>query len=142
MKYLLPMLFCLLAVLGGCSSMQYALETAERTRDAMEKAGEELRSAMEVADKARASYIAALKEGDTDKVQATLKALQTAEEERRARELNFDATEKAFRQASAELENAKKQDNYVEGVIGLVLGGLLGGGGGFLTGRKKKADSQ
>lgn len=135
MKFLLPILFCLLA---GCSSLQYALETAERSREAMELAGAELREAMEVAEKARGKYIDALKEGDTDKVAATLQALQSAEEERRARELNFDATQKAFRLASNELENAKQQDNYLEGVLGLILGGLIGGGGGFLTGRKRK----
>lgn len=138
MKYLIPFLFLLIA---GCSSLQYALETAERSRDAMEQAGVELRDAMEIAGKAREKYIDALKEGDTDKVEATLQALQTAEEERRARELNFDATQKAFRQASAELDNAKQQDNYLEGVLGLILGGILGGGGGFLTGRKRKTDN-
>ncbi|MCA8913693.1 MAG: hypothetical protein KDB82_18560 [Planctomycetes bacterium] len=137
MKYLIPILILLLA---GCSSLQYALETAERSRDAMEKAGAELRDALEVTDKAREKYIEALKEGDTDKVEATLKALQAAEEERRARELNFDETQKAFRQASAELETAKQQDNYLEGVLGLILGGIIGGGSGFLTGRKKKPE--
>ena len=137
MKYLIPILFLLIA---GCSSLQYALETAERSRDAMEKAGAELRDALEVTDKAREKYIEALKEGDTDKVEVTLKALQAAEEERRARELNFDETQKAFRQASAELENAKQQDNYLEGVLGLILGGIIGGGSGFLSGRKKKPE--
>jgi hypothetical protein len=144
MKYLTPILFLLLAaawaVLSGCSSLRYAMETAERSRDAMEKAGAELRDAMEVTDKARVEYIEALKEGDTDKVEATLKALQAAEEERRSRELNFDETQKAFRQASTELENAKQQDNYLEGVLGLMLGGLIGGGSGFLTGRRKKPE--
>ena len=133
MKYLLPLLF----VLAGCSSLQYALETAERTRDAMEQAGAELRDAMEVAAKARQAYIEALKDGDADRVEAALAAMQTAEIERANRELKFEATQLAFDQASAELDRAKAEDSYVEGVLGLLLGALVGGGGGFLTGRRR-----
>ncbi|MCB9895924.1 MAG: hypothetical protein H6839_15865 [Planctomycetes bacterium] len=135
MKYLLPLLFVLVA---GCTSLQYALETAERTRDAMESAGAELRDAMEIAQKARDEYVEALKDGDGDRVQAALVALQAAEDERRTRELRFEQTQKAFDTAKHELDRAKAEDNYLEGVLGILLGGLIGGGGGFLTGRKKK----
>jgi len=135
MKYVFSLLFCLLT---GCSSLQYALETAERTRDAMEQAGAELRDALEVAEQARGAYIKALKEGEGDRVQAALTALQAAEDERRSRELKFEQTRNAFETAKGELERAKAQDNYLEGVLGLILGGLIGGGGGFLTGRKRK----
>jgi hypothetical protein len=135
MKYLIPLLFGLLA---GCSSLQYALETAERTRDAMEQAGAELRDAMETAAQARAVYVKALKEGDGDRMQAALAALQAAEDERRARELKFEQTQAVFQSARGELERARAQDSYLEGVLGLILGGLIGGGGGFLTGRKRR----
>ena len=135
MKYL-PLL--LLFLFAGCSSLQYALETAERTRDAMAQAGAELRDTMEVADKAREAYISALKTGDSQHVQAALVALQAAEDERRTRELRFEDTQKAFDKARAELDRAKQEDNYVEGVLGLIFGTLVGGGGGFLTGRKRK----
>lgn len=135
MKYVISLLFVLIA---GCSSLQYALETAERTRDAMEQAGAELREAMEVAEKARSAYIDALKEGEGDRVQAALAALQAAEDERRNRELKFEQTRNAFETAKGELERAKAQDSYLEGVLGLILGGLIGGGGGFLTGRKRR----
>ena len=111
MKFVLPILLCILA---GCSSLQYALETAERSRDAMEAAGAELRDAMEVAQKARDSYAQALKSGDGDKVQAALLALQAAEDERRNRELKFEDTQKAFDTAKTELERAKAEDNYIE----------------------------
>jgi hypothetical protein len=134
MRYVLPLLFVFVA---GCSSLQYALETAERTRDAMEAAGAELRDAMEVAGKARETYIEALKSGDHDRLEAALAAMQAAEIERTNRELKFEATQKAFDQASRELERAKAEDNYFEGVLGLLFGALVGGGGGFLTGRKR-----
>jgi hypothetical protein len=134
MKYVLSLLIVMVA---GCSSLQYALETAERTRDAMEKAGLELRDAMEVARKARETYIDALKNGDGDRVEAALAAMQAAEIERANRELRFEATQKAFEQASDELERAKAEDNYFEGILGLLFGALVGGGGGFLTGRKR-----
>jgi hypothetical protein len=133
MKYFLPLLF----VIAGCSSLQYALETAERTRDAMEKAGAELRDAMEVAAKARETYVDALKNGDGDRVEAALAAMQAAEIERANRELRFEATQKAFEDASTELERAKAEDDYIEGLFGLLFGALVGGGGGFLTGRKR-----
>src|SRR5690606_33358256 len=103
-----------------------------------ELAGAELREAMEVAAQARGAYIEALKEGDGEKVQAALAALEQAEKERSARELDFEGTQKAFATAQDELERAKAQDSYLEGVLGLLLGGLLGGGGGFLTGRRGK----
>lgn len=134
MKLLIPLLFVMLA---GCSSLQYALETAERTRDAMEKAGNELRDAMEVARKTREAYIDALKSGDGDQVDAALAALQAAEIERTNRELRFEATQKAFDLASSELERAKAEDSYFEGILGLLFGALVGGGGGFITGRKR-----
>jgi hypothetical protein len=134
------MLICLF-MLAGCSSLQYALETAERTRDAMEAAGVELREAMDVASLAREEYIEALKEGDQNKVMAALAALQSAEDERRARELKFDETRRAFDVAKTELERAKAQDSYLEGLLGLLIGGLLGGGGGFVTGRRHKNGS-
>jgi len=133
MRYLTLFVF----LLAGCSSLQYAMETAERSREAMEQAGAELREAMEVAGKAREEYIVALKDGDGDKVQAALVALQAAEDERRARELRFEQTQQAFDVARNELERAKAEDNYLEGVFGLLIGGLLGGGGGFLTGRRR-----
>ena len=135
MKYLL---ICLFLPMGGCTSLQYALETAERTRDAMEAAGVELRDAMDITQKARDEYIQALKDGDGDRVQAALVALQAAEDERRNRELRFEQTQKAFDAAKSELDRAKAEDNYLEGLLGIFLGGLLGGGGGFITGRKKK----
>lgn len=135
---LLGLLTLLAALSTGCQSLQYALETAERSREAMEVAGAELREAMEVAEQARGAYIEALKEGDGDKVQAALAALEQAEKERSARELNFEGTQKAFATAKDELERARQADNYLEGVLGLILGGLLGGGGGFLTGRRGK----
>jgi len=132
-------IICLLAfTLAGCSSLQQALETAERTRDAMEGAGLELREALEVAESAREKYIDALKEGDNDRVLAALTALQSAEDDRRSRELRFEETRKAFDVAKSELERAKAQDSYLEGVFGLIIGGLIGGGGGFVTGRKRK----
>lgn len=132
-------LLTLLAVLAtGCQSLQYALETAERSREAMEQAGAELRDAVEVAEQARGAYVDALKEGDGDKAQAALAALQKAESERRARELDFEGTKRAVETAKQELERARQADNYLEGVLGLILGGLLGGGGGFLTGRRGK----
>ncbi|MBZ0135663.1 MAG: hypothetical protein K8I27_04765 [Planctomycetes bacterium] len=136
MKYLI---ICLIAFsLTGCASLQRALETAERTRDAMEGAGVELRDAMEIAETAREKYMQALKEGDNNKVLAALTALQSAEDERRSRELRFDETRKAFDVAKTELERAKAQDSYLEGVLGLIIGGIVGGGGGFVTGRKRK----
>lgn len=125
--------------LTGCMSLQRALETAERTRDAMESAGVELREAMEIAETARDRYIEALKQGDNDKVLAALTALQAAEGERRSRELKFEETRRAFDVARSELERAKAQDSYLEGVLGLIIGGIVGGGGGFVTGRKRKA---
>jgi hypothetical protein len=134
MKYVLPLLFVLVA---GCSSLQYALQTAERTRDAMEAAGAELRDAIEIAGKARDAYVDALKNSDHDRAEAALAAMQAAEIERANRELKFEATQKAFDQASIELERAKAEDNYFEGVLGLLFGALVGGGGGFLTGRKR-----
>ena len=135
MKYLMLLLVFALA---GCSSFQYALETAERSRDAMERAGTELRDAMDVVEAARVEYISALKSGDNTKVEAAITALEAAEDTRRTRELHFEQTQKAFSMARDELERAKAADRYLEGVLGLVLGGLVGGGGGFLTGRKRK----
>ena len=136
MKYLLMLL--LILGFSGCSSLQQAIETAERTRDAMESAGIELREAMEIAETARESYIDALKGGENDKVLAAFTALQAAEDERRARELQFDETREAFDVARNELERAKAQDSYLEGLLGLIIGGIVGGGGGFVTGRKRK----
>ena len=134
MKYFVPLLF---AFVAACSSLQYALETAERTRDAMEAAGAELRDALEIAGKARETYIDALKSGDHGRIEAALAAMQAAEIERTNRELKFEATQQAFDQASRELDRAKAEDNYFEGVLGLLFGALVGGGGGFLTGRKR-----
>ena len=134
MKHLI--VFCLL--LAGCSSFPYALETAERSHDAMENAGVELREAMDAVELARKEYVNALKNGDHTKVEDAITALQAAEDARRTRELHFEQTQKAFSMARDELERAKAADRYLEGVLGLLLGGLVGGGGGFLTGRKRK----
>lgn len=136
MKYLTPILMILL--IAGCTSFQRALETAERTRESMEQAGAELRQAMEVAEEARKKYITTLKQGDHNEVEAALAALRKAELERDNRELDFKKTQTVFDQASAELERAKAEDNYFEGILGLLLGGIVGGGSGFLTGRKRR----
>lgn len=138
MKLLIPLFVVL--TLAGCTSIQRALETAERTRESMEAAGAELRDAMEAAENAREEYIATLAQGDQHEVRAALKALRAAEEARVERELKFERTRAAFDQAGAELERAKAENSYIEGVLGLLLGGLIGGGSGFLSGRRRTRD--
>lgn len=139
MKFIIPIL--LMFILTGCTSFQRALETAERVRADMEEAGAELRDALEVVERARNAYEAALTDGDRNEIQAALEALRTAENERRRRELVFNETQDAFDRAGAELERARQEDMYLEGVLGLLLGGLVGGGGGFLTGRRRGQSS-
>lgn len=120
----------------GCSSFQKALEVAERTRAEMEAAGAEAREAYETANTARKRYEAALEEGDGDEITAALAALREAESQARERELKLDATRRAYDTAEAELERARREGNPIETGIGLLLSLVIGGGGGFLAGKR------
>lgn len=132
---------CLLFVSGfvtGCASLQEALRVAEESQASAKAAGEELAKAEAALEVARTTYSDAMKSGDTSKIDATLAALKAAEEDRKAKGLDFEATKKYLQEAQEKLEAAKKTDMYLETVLGLAFGFLTGGGGGFLAGRGKK----
>lgn len=138
MKYLAPIvLLVALFLTTGCAQFQAALEAAEQTQQEFEAAGAELRQAVEVAERAQEAYIAALEKGEADKAAAALAALKAAEEERRRKELDFDQTQVAWKQAEKRLEDARKADNYIETVIGTIFGAVFGIGGGFLGGNSR-----
>jgi hypothetical protein len=137
MKYVMILFMAIaLFMTTGCAQFQAALEAAEATQQEFEAAGAELRQAVEVAERAQERYITALEKGDADKAAAALAALKAAEEERRRKELDFDHTQVAWKQAEKRLEDARKADNYVETLIGTIIGGIFGVGGGFFGGAK------
>lgn len=137
MKYL-TMIALMLALLlvGGCAQFQQALEAAEAAQADFEKAGEELREAYELAETARQNYIDALESGEADEIEAALLSLKRAEEERRARELDFSDSKMALENAEKRLEQAKAEGNYIETLLGLIGGAVFGVGGGFLGGKR------
>jgi hypothetical protein len=125
-------------LMSGCQSIEKIAHYAEAMQEQAEKAGAELREAGEALEAAHAEYVKALEEGDGDQIAAALAAVQKADAERKARELDFSETQKTAELARMQLEEAKASGDYVEGVIGLIIGALTGGLGGGLLGRRKK----